>query len=114
MMLNMINSALSVGMLDTVSLYIDPTAITTSLVSASGVIIALGASAGVILGKMTTASATLNVFFSKVTRVIVNTFGIVDYAGRDVEPDINLTVSDEENVEIDEKNADCNVENNEI
>ena len=89
-MFNLINTALSLGVLDTVSLYIDPTAITTSLVSASGIIIALGASAGVLLGKMTTASAKANVFFSKITRVIVNTFCIVDHAGKTVEPDINI------------------------
>lgn len=90
MIFNFINSAVSLGMLDAVSLYIDPTAITTSLVSASGIIIALGASAGVILGKMTTASATVDVFVSKITRFIVNTFCVVDHAGKAVEPDINL------------------------
>lgn len=112
-MINMINFALSAGMLDTVSLYIDPTAITTSLVSASGIIIALGASAGVILGKMATASATLNVFVSKISRAIFNTFGVVDYAGRDVEPDINLTVADGKDVIIDEEITASDVENGE-
>lgn len=90
MIFNLINTALSLGVLDTVSLYIDPTAITTSLVSASGIIIALGASAGVLLGKMTTAGAKVNVVVSKITGVIVNTFCVVDHAGKTVEPDINL------------------------
>ena len=80
----------SFATLDPKSLYIDPTAITTSLVSASGIIIALGASAGVILGKMATFSANLNVFFSKLGRVIFKLFGVVDHAGKTVEPEINV------------------------
>ncbi len=78
------------GVFDTVSLYIDPTAITTSLVSASGIIIALGASAGVILGKMATVSAGLNVFVSKITKFTVNLFCVVDHAGKTYEPEIRL------------------------
>ncbi len=73
-----------------VSLYIDPTAITTSLVSASGVIIALGASAGVILAKATTISATVSVVFTKLTRGFVNAFCVVEHAGKKVEGDIIL------------------------
>lgn len=84
---NLINLATS---FEPVSLYIDPTAITTSLVSASGIIIALGASAGVILGKAATISANLNVFVTKITRGFVNFFCVVDHAGKTVEPDINL------------------------
>lgn len=80
----------SFATLDPKSLYIDPTAITTSLVSASGIIIALGASAGVILGKMATFSANLNVFFTKVGRVFFKLFGVVENAGRAVEPEITL------------------------
>ena len=72
------------------SIYIDPTAITTSLVSASGIIIALGASAGVILSKMTTISATVSVFLTKVTRGFVNAFCVVEHAGKIVEGDIIL------------------------
>lgn len=72
------------------ALYIDPTAITTSLVSASGIIIALGASAGVILSKMTTISATVSVFLTKVTRGFVNAFCVVEHAGKTVEGDIIL------------------------
>ena len=86
-MLNFINA---VKIFDPVSLYIDPTAITTSLVSASGIIIALGASAGVILGKAATISANLNVFVTRITRGFVNFFCVVDHAGKTVEPDINI------------------------
>ncbi len=80
----------TVANLDPVSLYIDPTAITTSLVSASGIIIALGASAGVILGKAATISANLSVFIAKITRGFVNFFCIVDHAGKIVEPEITV------------------------
>ena len=80
----------SFATLDPKSLYIDPTAITTSLVSASGIIIALGASAGVIIGKMATFSANLNVFFSKVGRGFFKAFGVVDNGGRQIEPEINV------------------------
>ena len=45
MIFNLLNYGISSLAFDTVGLYIDPTAITTSLVSASGIIIALGASA---------------------------------------------------------------------
>ena len=72
------------------SLYIDPTAITTSLVSASGIIIALGASAGVLLSKMTTVSAKASVFMTKLTRGFINAFCVVDHAGKTVEEDIVL------------------------
>jgi len=73
-----------------VGLYIDPTAITTSLVSASSIIIALGASAGVLLSKATTASATVSGFMTKMTRGFVNAFCVVEHAGKYVEADINL------------------------
>lgn len=73
-----------------IGLYIDPTAITTSLVSASGIIIALGASAGVLLSKMTTISAKASVFMTKLTRGFVNAFCVVEHAGKTVEADINL------------------------
>ena len=76
--------------LDLKALYIDPTAITTSLVSASGIIIALGASAGVLLGRLATVSARLNVFVTKMTRGFVNAFCVVDHAGKTFEPDITL------------------------
>ena len=76
--------------LDLKSLYIDPTAITTSLVSASGIIIALGASAGVLLGRLATVSAKLNVLVSKITRVFVKAFGVVDHGGKIFEPDITV------------------------
>ena len=89
-MLNLINASLASGIFDTVGLYIDPTAITTSLVSASGIIIALGASAGVILSKATTISASFSVFIAKITRGFVNAFCVVDHAGKMVEPDITL------------------------
>ncbi len=87
MIFNMFNM---VANLDPKSLYIDPTAITTSLVSASGIIIALGASAGVLLGRLATVSAKLNVFVTKITRGFVNAFCVVDHAGKTVEPDITL------------------------
>ena len=79
-----------VAELDPISLYIDPTAITTSLVSASGIIIALGASAGVLLSKATTISASFGVFITKITRGFVNAFCVVEHAGKTVEPDITL------------------------
>ena len=72
------------------ALYIDPTAITTSLVSASSIIIALGASAGVILGKATTVSATASGFLTKLTRGFVNAFCVVENEGKYVEGDITL------------------------
>ncbi len=78
------------NIIPTVSLYIDPTAITTSLVSASGIIIALGASAGVILSKVTTLSATVSVVFTKITRGFVNAFCVVEHAGKKAEGDIVL------------------------
>lgn len=87
MIFNMFNM---VANLDPISFYIDPTAITTSLVSASGIIIALGASAGVLLAKMATISANLSVFLTKITRGVVNAFCVVDHAGKTVEPDITL------------------------
>ena len=90
MIFNLINASLASGVLDTVSLYIDPTALTTSLVSASGIIIALGASAGVILGKATSISANLSVFVAKITRGFVNAFCVVDHAGKMFEPEINV------------------------
>ena len=76
--------------LDLKALYIDPTAITTSLVSASGIIIALGASAGVLLGRLATVSAKLNVFITKITRGFMGAFGVVDHAGKTFEPDITV------------------------
>ena len=78
------------GTFDVRALYIDPTAITTSLVSASGIIIALGASAGVLLSKMTTISAKMSVFMTKITRGFVNAFCVVEHAGKTVEGDITL------------------------
>ena len=90
MIFNLLNYGISSLAFDTVGLYIDPTAITTSLVSASGIIIALGASAGVILGKAATISANLTVFTAKISRAIVNTFGVVDNAGKMVEPEITI------------------------
>ena len=76
--------------LDPKSIYIDPTAITTSLVSASGIIIALGASAGVIIGKLATLSANLNVYLTKIIRVFFKAFGVVDHAGKAFEPEITV------------------------
>ncbi|MBE6553301.1 MAG: hypothetical protein E7666_03050 [Ruminococcaceae bacterium] len=70
--------------------YIDPTAITTSLVSASGIIIALGTSVGVLLSKVTTISATASTFMTKLARGFVNAFCVVEHAGKAVEPDITL------------------------
>ena len=87
MIFNMFNTVVN---LDLKALYIDPTAITTSLVSASGIIIALGASAGVLLEKMATVSANLSVFLTKITRGFVNAFCVVDHAGKTVEPDITV------------------------
>ena len=87
MIFNMFNTVVN---LDLKALYIDPTAITTSLVSASGIIIALGASAGVLLGRLATASARLNVFVTKMTRGFVTAFCVVDHAGKTFEPDITL------------------------
>ena len=91
-MLDLVNviNLFNLASFEPVSLYIDPTAITTSLVSASGIIIALGASAGVILGKAATISANLNVFISKIARGFVNAFGVLDNGGKAVEPDITL------------------------
>ena len=66
-------------------LYIDPTAITTSLVSASGIIIALGASAGLLISKLTTVSAKASVFMTKLARGFVNAFGVVEHGGKAVE-----------------------------
>lgn len=80
----------TVAELDPISLYIDPTAITTSLVSASGIIIALGASAGVILGKAATISANLSVFTAKISRFFLNVFGVVDHGGKTFEPEITV------------------------
>ena len=80
----------TLAFLDPKSIYIDPTAITTSLVSASGIIIALGASAGVIIGKMATFSANLNVYLTKISRAFFKAFGVVDNAGRAVEREITL------------------------
>ncbi|MBE6583767.1 MAG: hypothetical protein E7649_02115 [Ruminococcaceae bacterium] len=72
------------------ALYIDPTAITTSLVSASSIIIALGASAGVLLSKATTVSAAVSGFLTKAMRGFVNAFCVVEHAGKYVEGDITL------------------------
>ena len=89
MIFNIMNIMLDLtASLDPKALYIDPTAITTSLVSASGIIIALGASAGVILGKAATISANLSVFLTKISRGFVNVFCVVDHAGKTVEPEI--------------------------
>lgn len=71
-------------------LYIDPTAITTSLVSASSIVIALGASAGVLLSRATTLSAAASVFMTKLTRGFVNAFCVVEHAGKQVEADITM------------------------
>ena len=92
MMLDLVNviNLFKLASFEPVSLYIDPTAITTSLVSASGIIIALGASAGVILGKAATISANLNVFITKIARGFVNAFGVLDHGGKTVEPDVTL------------------------
>ena len=90
MIFNILNFGISSIAFDTVGLYIDPTAITTSLVSASGIIIALGASAGVLLSKATTISASFSVFLTKITRGFVNAFCVVEHAGKTYEPEINL------------------------
>ena len=90
MIFNFINASLTSGIFDAVGLYIDPTAITTSLVSASGIIIALGASAGVLLSKATTISASFSVFFTKITRGFVNAFCVVEHAGKTYEPEITV------------------------
>ncbi|MBQ4091491.1 MAG: hypothetical protein IJC64_04150 [Clostridia bacterium] len=73
-----------------VALYIDPTAITTSLVSASSIIIALGASASVLLGRATTLSAAASAKVTKLTRGFVNAFCIVENGGKSVEREITL------------------------
>ena len=80
-------SALPTGM---PLLYIDPTAITTSLVSASGIIIALGASAGVLLGTAAVAGASVGAFFARIGRKIYDLFCIVENEGKTVEPDITV------------------------
>ncbi len=77
--------------LEPMSLYIDPTAITTSLVSASGIIIALGASLGLFLGQMMTTGAKINVFFTRIARGFINAFCVVEHAGKKVEGDLILT-----------------------
>ena len=73
-----------------ISMYIDPTAITTSLVSASSIVIALGASAGVLLSKATTLSAAASVFMTKLTSGFVNAFCVLEHGGKEVEPDITV------------------------
>ena len=77
-------------MIGPISMYIDPTAITTSLVSASSIVIALGASAGVLLSKATTLSAAASVFMSKLTSGFVDAFSILEHGGKEVEPDITV------------------------
>ena len=72
------------------AMYIDPTAITTSLVSASSIIIALGASASVLLGRATTLSAAANARITKLTRGVVNMFCVVENGGKSVEGKITL------------------------
>ena len=69
-------------------LYIDPTAITTSIVSASGIIIALGAASGVLMSTATMVGATASTFFAKLMRPIYNAFCIVDNGGKEVEEDV--------------------------
>lgn len=68
--------------------YIDPTAITTSIVSASGIIIALGASAGIFLSKVNTAGVTVSVFLKKIIKKFVDTFSIVENVGKEIEDDL--------------------------
>ena len=72
------------------AMYIDPTAITTSLVSASSIIIALGASASVLLGRATTLSAAASARITKLTRGFVNAFCVVENGGKSVEQNITL------------------------
>ena len=72
------------------AMYIDPTAITTSLVSASSIIIALGASASVLLGRATTLSAAASARITKLPRGFVNAFCVVENGGKSVEQNITL------------------------
>ena len=43
-----------------------------------------------ILGKMATVSANFSVIIAKITGAFVNVFGVVDHAGKTVEPDITV------------------------
>ena len=69
-------------------LYIDPTAITTSIVSASGIIIALGAASGVLMSAATMVGATASTYFAKVLRAVYNAFCIVENEGKEIEEDV--------------------------
>ena len=69
-------------------LYIDPTAITTSIVSASGIIIALGAASGVLMSVATMVGATASTYFAKVMRAVYNAFCIVENEGKEIEGDV--------------------------
>ena len=72
------------------SLYIDPTAITTSIVSASGIIIALGAASGAFMSIMTVAGAKMGAYIYKLTRSIYNVFCVVENEGKEVEEDFRV------------------------
>ena len=75
---------------NTAMLYIDPTAITTSIVSASGIIIALGASAGVFLSFAAVAGATVSATLAKIGKKIYNLFSVVENEGKEIEGDITV------------------------
>ncbi len=72
------------------SLYIDPTAITTSIVSASGIIIALGAASGAFMSVMTVAGAKAGAYLHKVMRSVYNVFCVVENEGKEVEEDLRV------------------------
>ena len=72
------------------SLYIDPTAITTSIVSASGIIIALGAASGAFMSVMTVAGAKMGAYLYKAFRSVYNAFCVVEHEGKEVEEDLRV------------------------
>lgn len=78
----------SIDLFSSKGLYIDPTAITTSIVSASGIIIALGAASGALMSTATMVGATAGAFFSKIMRKVYNTFCVVENEGKEVEEDV--------------------------
>lgn len=79
-----------INMFDITSLYIDPTAITTSIVSASGIIIALGAASGAFISVMTVAGAKMSAYIYKLIRSVYNTFCVVENEGVEVEEDLKV------------------------
>ena len=85
-MLNLFD--LSSNLFSVRALYIDPTAITTSIVSASGIIIALGAASGVFMSAATIFGATANAYFSKILRAVYNAFCVVENEGKEIEEDV--------------------------